>query len=185
MIADAAAIIGAVAGVIAALAAVPAAIYSMRAFHGMKHDAQAAERRHLAQIRPHPLIENATLHPNYSLQSTTAQVRLSISNPGGAATMWTVFIQMGEFLFCRRAPVTAHYRTPPGGYEEVPSFSKRLPAAPGNVREVLASYAVDTDGHAWDLLSDQPTDQSAEDYFRQHLAPFGLTVDEHGKVTAL
>lgn len=180
MVADTGLIV-AVAAVVAALAAVPAAVYSVRTFYGMRQEGEAAERRHVHQIQPRPLIANSTYHPDF--RDGSAALRFTIFNPGGAATMWVAFVQTGEHLFLCRVPVPAHFRTPPGGYEQVPSTGKRTPPTAGNAAQVIASYALDVDGNGWDVLAGKRTALPANEYFRERLAPLGIAVDEEGNLS--
>jgi hypothetical protein len=182
MVADTAAVIGAIAAVVAAVAAVPAAMFSVRAFYRMRQEGQAAERRHVAQIQPRPLIANSTYLPNE--RDGSAALRFTIFNPGGAATSWVAFIQAGEHLFVCRAPVTAHYRTPPDGYEQTPSTGKRTPPTAGNAVQVIASYALDVDGNGWDVLAGMRAAVSVIEYLRERLAPLGIALDDQGNLSA-
>jgi hypothetical protein len=183
MIADTAVVIGAVAALVAAVAAIPAAVFSVRAFYRMRQEGQAAERRHVAQIQPRPLIAVPAYLPD--ARDGSAALRLAIFNPGGAATGWVALIQAGEHLFVYRAPVPAHYRTPPGAYDQIPSTGKRTPPTARNDAQVIASYALDADGNAWDVLAGKRTSLSDSEYFRERLGPLGIVVDDQGNLSAL
>ena len=150
----------------------------------MRREGQLSERRHLAQIQPRPLVERSSLHFLDRLNGT-ARTRIGIANPGGAATMWFAFIQVGEYLFFRRAPVPAHYRMPMGEYEELSSLGRRTPATAGNVHKIVASYAIDAAGGAWDVLTATQTELPLVDYLRDSLAPFGIAVDDDGRGSCL
>jgi hypothetical protein len=161
---------------IGAGAAVVAAVFSVLAFLRMRQEGQAAEKRHRAQIQPRPLVEHSELLLNVQPPGS-ARVHIGISNPGGAATMWMALIQVGGYLFWRRAPVPAHYRSPPGGFEEVPSFSKRIPPTVGNTHEILASYALDVEENGWDVLEGKRTELPILEYLRERLTPLGFKVE--------
>ena len=163
--------------VIGAVAAVVAAVFSVLAFIRMRREGEVAEQRHVAQVRPRPVVERSELLPNLEPPGS-ARVRIGISNAGGAAAMWFAFIQVGEYLFYRRAPVPAHYRTPPGGFEELASCASHLSPTAGDIHREVASYALDAEESPWDVLVGERTGVPVVDYFRQRLEPLGIKVGE-------
>ena len=92
--------------------------------------------------------------------------------------MWFAFIQVGEYLFYRRAPVPAHYRLPLGEFEVLSSFGTRTPPTAGSTHTILASYALDVEENGWDVIAGVRTPLPLTEYLHQRLAPLGITFDE-------
>jgi hypothetical protein len=171
---DVAVVLGAVAGTIGT-------VYAVRTFRRMSADAKRAEERHLAEIQPRPAICHAKVH----LTARGGRLDIRYVNPGGAATRWVVVIHAGTFLFLYDGPCPAHFEMALDARIPIQAFAIGLP--PNTIADArfIGSYATDIEGHAWDLIHEQRTELSSTEYFRQDLAPWGVGVDDDGKLYRL
>lgn len=182
---DLLALSGAIAAAIAAVAGIVAAVYAVRTFGKMGVEGKRAEDRHLAEIQPRPSFQSASIRNPSGQAEGPAFLDVRPINPGGAATSWNAVVHAGTFAFLFKGSVPAHYVMPPGDSQELNHNAAGLTECTGAAARFLASYPLDVEGKAWDVLTGQRTSLSLIEYFRAQLAPWGIGLDDQGNLQAI